>query len=126
MAVSGTFCGGSDFYGDTGINLHTAHVRYLRNAPNQFTCTACHIAVPHGWKNKALLVNLRDVGPEVGLPPGTEIPDDQTPYTNGPYYLRAVNYIYNFSASGQWEANDCGSADRRGFVGMLMVCNNLP
>ena len=28
-------------------------------------CSWCHVAVPHGWKNKALLVNLNDVGPEV-------------------------------------------------------------
>ena len=29
-------------------------------------CTRCHIAVPHGWKNKAFLVNKRCVGTEGG------------------------------------------------------------
>ncbi|MCF6230792.1 MAG: hypothetical protein L3J62_08390, partial [Gammaproteobacteria bacterium] len=112
---------------NTGVNLHTAHAMFY-NIPGypSFRCTACHVAVPHGWKNKALLVNLNDVGPEAGLPPGTEILDAQLPYSNEPYYLNAVNYIYNFKPSGQWDVNDCGSANAAGQSAMLSVCNTLP
>ena len=41
------------------VPLRTRSARTLK-------CNWCHVAVPHGWKNKALLVNLNDVGPEAG------------------------------------------------------------
>ena len=41
-------------------NLHSHHVSKI----GRIRCNWCHTAVPHGWKNKALLVNLNDVGPE--------------------------------------------------------------
>lgn len=77
---------------------------------NQFRCTYCHVAVPHGWKNKALLVNLNDVGPEVGLASGTQVRNNTTTlYTKAPYYLNAALKIKNFKKSGQWVEGDCGS-----------------
>ena len=96
---------------ETVTNLHTAHAKAYDlgqgtlGAP--FRCTACHVAVPHGWKNKALLVNLKDVGPEAGLPSGSVIPQAELPYNNAPYYLNAVNYIYNFKPSGQIGRASC-------------------
>jgi hypothetical protein len=73
------------------------------------------VAVPHGWKNKAFLVNLNDVGPEGGLPPGTQVRNNTTAgYTNGPYYLNAMLKIRTFRPSGQWTETSCGSAGAPG------------
>jgi hypothetical protein len=52
--------GGTGFRGGGQTNLHAFHVDKI----SRLRCTWCHVAVPHGWKNKALLVNLNDVGPE--------------------------------------------------------------
>ncbi|MCC0006855.1 MAG: hypothetical protein H6876_01855 [Hyphomicrobiaceae bacterium] len=87
-------------------NLHAFHADKI----GRMQCTWCHVAVPHGWKNKALLVNLNDVGPEGGLPPGTQVRNNTTaPYTNGPYYLGAVLKVVTFAPSGDWDDNNCGS-----------------
>ena len=107
-------------------NLHAFHADQL-DRPLQ--CTWCHVAVPHGWKNKGLLVNLNDVGREGGLPPGTEVRkgDDGPPYTNGPYYLGAVLKVLNFAQSGNWEADNCGSVSgEQGTDWMEQACANLP
>ena len=73
-------------------------------------CNWCHVAVPHGWKNKALLVNLNDVGPEVGLAPSTQVRNNTTAvYNQEPYYMNAVNKIRTFASSGNWSDSDCGS-----------------
>ena len=67
-------------------------------------CSWCHTAVPHGWKNKALLVNLNDVGPEGGQAAGTQVRNNTSAYYNQqPYYLNAVLKIRNFRPSGQWQ-----------------------
>ncbi|MEQ1837719.1 MAG: hypothetical protein ABL858_05195 [Candidatus Nitrotoga sp.] len=50
----------SGFAGDMGQNLHVFHAEKI----GAMRCTWCHVAVPHGWKNKVLLANLNDVGPE--------------------------------------------------------------
>jgi hypothetical protein len=100
----------SGFGGPRNENLHHEHAKRILR-PN-LRCTWCHVAVPHGWKNKALLVNLNDVGPEAGEPPGTEIAINGSAdsYTQGPYYLNAKLKILNFAQSGTWEDTDCGSA----------------
>ncbi|MCF6219461.1 MAG: hypothetical protein L3J62_11265 [Gammaproteobacteria bacterium] len=95
-------------------NLHTAHARRL----GRMECTWCHVSVPHGWKNKALLVNLNDVGPEAGLPAGTSV---STPYTNGPYYNQSMLKVTNFAVSGSWVSSDCTSR-----MWMMMSCGNPP
>ena len=78
-------------------------------------CSWCHVSVPHGWKNKAFLVNLNDVGPEAGLPAGTQVRNNTTAgYTNGPYYNNALLKIVNFRSSGTWREVDCGSAGSPG------------
>jgi hypothetical protein len=78
-------------------------------------CTWCHVAVPHGWKNKAFLVNLNDVGPEGGQPAGTQVRNNTTaPYNNGPYYVNAMLKIRTFRPSGQWTDTNCGSAGAPG------------
>ncbi len=75
-------------------------------------CTWCHAAVPHGWKNKALLVNLNDVGAEAGLPANTEIAIGSSGdvYNKEPYYFNAKLKVITFARSGNWEDANCGSA----------------
>ena len=85
----------------------------------------CHVAVPHGWKNKAFLVNLNDVGPEAGLAAGTQITTingDNDFYDQGPYYRNAKLMIQNFQTSGNWSSNDCGETGSRGREWMRDVC----
>lgn len=119
----------SGFSGIDGENWHLLHLDRM----GRVKCNWCHVAVPHGWKNKGLLVNLNDVGLEANLAPGTEInlpvsPTGVTqPYINGPYYNGAVNKIVNFAVSGQWQTADCGSsAGQVGLQWMQSSCNNLP
>jgi len=92
--------------GDT--NLHAFHAKRVGQP---LKCNWCHVAVPHGWKNKAFLVNLNDVGPEAGLPPGTEvsITGNGSYYNQGPYYMDAKLKIRTFATSGNWQEGNCGS-----------------
>ncbi|MBL0088449.1 MAG: hypothetical protein IPP87_09090 [Ideonella sp.] len=99
------------FYNSSKGNLHAFHTDKLQ----KLRCSWCHVAVPHGWKNKALLVNLNDVGAEVGLLPGTQVKNNTSaPYTNPPYYLNAVLKIRTFATSGNWSDTNCGSAGAPG------------
>ena len=101
--------GGSNtgFYGGGKGNLHAYHTDKME----RMRCMWCHVAVPHGYKNKALLVNLNDVGPEGGQSANYEIDADTAsyPYYYGPYYNGAVNKIINFKQSRNWADSDCGS-----------------
>ena len=58
--VGGVSAQTSGFYNSSQGNLHAFHTDKIQ----KMRCSWCHVAVPHGWKNKALLVNLNDVGPE--------------------------------------------------------------
>lgn len=108
-------------------NLHVFHA----NIVTAFRCNLCHVAVPHGWKNKAFLVNLNDVGPEGGFGgTGNEVRFTTAGYYNAPYYNRAALKVVSFAASGTWVPNDCGSAS--GPVGVNWMtsvtqgCANVP
>ncbi len=57
--TSATFTSGFANPSDTVLNVHGV------GQHSAFRCGWCHAAVPHGWKNKSLLINLNDVGPEV-------------------------------------------------------------
>ena len=104
-AQTGFFLGGEPA-GPTRIDGHTLHF----NKIGKMRCNWCHVAVPHGWKNKGLLVNLNDVGPEAGQAAGTEVRNHTTTaYNAAPYYLNAVLKVITFAQSGQWKASDCGS-----------------
>ncbi len=124
----GGSCGAAGTYKDSGFsnknlaisnnnNLHIFH----NNRIGRIRCNWCHVAVPHGWKNKALLVNLNDVGPEVGLPAGTSVPANGNGYNNGPYYMNSVLPITSFAQSGQWTVADCAGRNW-----MWGTCNNPP
>jgi len=93
---------------EDGHSFHADKIGYMR-------CNWCHVAVPHGWKNKAFLVNLNDVGPEAGKAAGTQVRNNTTAlYNQEPYYMNAALKIRNFRKSGQWTASDCGSAGAPG------------
>jgi len=109
-------------------NLHAFHAKRI---DTNLRCTWCHAAVPHGWKNKALLVNLNDVGPEAGFAPGTEVPIQahNQSFSQAPYYLNAKLKVRTFAPSGGWEASNCGSASGNPDVGrdwMDQVCRPNP
>jgi predicted CXXCH cytochrome family protein len=105
--------------GDNRDQLHWYHWnKILSHDPGRtLKCNWCHAAVPHGWKNKALLVNLNDVGPEALQPSGNrEFRIPTTPsgqvalaYTQEPYYLNAKLKVRNFATSGNWTDTNCGS-----------------
>jgi hypothetical protein len=101
----------SGFGGERDSNLHAYHADKI----GRLRCTWCHVAVPHGWKNKAFLVNLNDVGAEAGLPAGTQVRNNTTAaYTAAPYYLNALLKVRTFATSGNWQQNNCGSAGAPG------------
>jgi hypothetical protein len=92
-------------------NLHNYHSEKI----GRLRCTWCHVAVPHGWKNRSFLVNLNDVGPEGGLAAGTQVRNGTSAvYNNPPYYLRAVLKIRTFGTPGGWLESNCGSAGAPG------------
>ena len=119
-ARTGFFLGGEPA-GPTKIDGHTLHYNKISARTDggpAMRCDWCHVAVPHGWKNKGLLVNLNDVGPEAGYADGTQLRNSTTTAVNlAPYYLNAVLKIKTFAASGQWKAADCGSAGTAGAPG---------
>ncbi len=95
------------------VNLHVGH----RATIGSMRCGWCHVAVPHGWQNKALLVDyMLDVVPGTT----TKIKDTAaTPCvanqaggcTAGPYFLGAQlggGGAVNWKTSGNWTAADCG------------------
>lgn len=102
------------FYNSSRGNLHNYHVDKI----GKLNCTWCHVAVPHGWKNKALLVNLNDVGEEAGFGAGTSkevaISSNGTYYKKEPYYLYAKLKVASFAASGSWSDGNCGSRGKSG------------
>ena len=124
------FASGFGGTGGVNVNLHHEHAKRVGGGVN-LKCNWCHVAVPHGWKNKAFLVNLNDVGPEAGEPPGTEIPIDNNgdTYNQGPYYMNAKLKVINWRESGTWRVQDCGSASGNPSSGqdwMKDVCDPPP
>jgi hypothetical protein len=120
----------SGFGGPVNVNLHHEHAKRVGGGTN-LKCNWCHVAVPHGWKNKAFLVNLNDVGPEAGLPAGTEVPinGNNATYNVGPYYMNAKLKVVTWRASGTWRPQDCGSASGSPSTGqdwMKDVCDPPP
>ena len=131
--------------GCMGATLNNLHI-YHHAVVNTFRCNLCHVAIPHGWKNKVFLVNLNDVGPEGGQVPGTQMriggggagmaggAGGAPAITIDPYYNRAALKVVNFALSGQWVPANCGSSGppgngATGVNWMFMsseACNNLP
>ena len=109
-------------------NMHTAHAMRI----GQLKCNWCHVAVPHGYMNKALLHNVNDVGAEAGQTPCTTFvygpawggPDfvrSRPPKNFPPYYYNALAPVVSFASSGNWTPANC-----RGRGYMLEACLNPP
>jgi hypothetical protein len=103
---AGGAAGNTGFSGSQG-NLHQFH----ENKIGRIRCNWCHVAVPHGWKNKALLVNLNDVGAEAGQAGNIEWRENAPAqaYNQEPYYLNAKLKVRTFATSGTWTDTNCGS-----------------
>jgi len=136
------FCcrGGRD---DGNDQLHWYHWnKILSHDPGRtLKCNWCHAAVPHGWKNKALLINLNDVGEEAGFASGNrefKMDSSSQSYNQQPYYLNAKVKVRNFATSGNWSDTNCGSngsavtfgtnnnSTKSGRDWMKDVCSNPP
>lgn len=103
--------GSSGFGGSKDANLHSYHADKI----GTLLCTWCHVAVPHGWKNKAFLVNLNRVGDENGVSAAVQVRNNTTArYYNGPYYNGAVLKVRTFATSGNWSDSNCGSTGAPG------------
>lgn len=149
IAASGTGAIGTLLSGFSGLglpNLHQSHAYFTTqggtvNAPSwpisangTYRCTMCHTGTAHGWKNKAFLTNLKDLGPEIlaiggeipsivgasGIPAGAAVPKGTSApatvkvatggYSNGPYYRGSMLSINGFAAPGNWKKTDCGTS----------------
>jgi hypothetical protein len=158
IAISGVVTVGtlsSGFSGTDSLlqpvsNLHQSHAYFTTqggtaNAPSwpasangTYRCTMCHTGTAHGWKNKAFLTNLNDLGPEIlalggetppsivgasgvpaalvagdPVPKGTVAPSTSVTnggYSNGPYYRGSMLSITAFKAPGTWIKSDCGTS----------------
>ena len=102
-------------FGSGTDNYHALHADRI----GRVRCSWCHIAVPHGWKNKAFLVNLNDVGPEAGQTGNAEwrMSASNQYYNQEPYYLNAKLKVRTFARSGSWSDTNCGSRNVGPFLG---------
>jgi hypothetical protein len=120
---SGGICGRchnpTDNSGFDGADSEASHGW---SAKSSRYCMACHIAVPHGWKNKAFLVNLACVGPEGGKPDGCTSVGSTSTETIAPYYNQALLRINTWQASGQWTETSCGVSGNNGKDWMSSAC----
>ena len=130
--------GSTGFFSSDKGNLHAFHTDKV----GKMRCNWCHVAVPHGWKNKALLVNLNDVGEEAGQPAGGNrewrMNASGQAFNQEPYYLNAKLKVRNFATSGNWTDTNCGSNNSATAFGtngnstnngkdwMGSVCSNPP
>lgn len=132
---AGNVAGAQSGFGNSTVDTNQ-HAYHALKMGRNLQCMWCHTAVPHGWKNKGLLVNLNDVGPEAGLAPNTEVPigSQAQIYTKGPYYANAKNKVITFATSGNWQASNCGSSgstaggnnNQTGKLWMQQVCLTPP
>lgn len=129
---------GFDSLGQPINNLHQRHAYYTTqggtlfplwpvSANGTYRCTMCHTGTAHGWKNKAFLANINDLGPEITaiggeiapgnilLSAGQPVPKDTVApastfpngYSNGPYYRETFLGVNSFAPSGGWVRGNC-------------------
>lgn len=104
--------GRSGFSGSKSTNLHAFHLGKSAwdERDVRIRCNYCHIAVPHGWKHKALLADTRTVGVEVGFASEAVANgsfSNGSSYTKGPYYMNSKLRVTTWKRAGNWEAADC-------------------
>ncbi len=109
-------------------NMHISHAMRI----GELKCNWCHVAVPHGYMNKALLHNVNDVGEEAGQPGCTTFVygpawggpvgvQARPPKNFPPYYYNALAPVVSFAVSGAWTPANC-----RGAAYMLEACVTPP
>jgi hypothetical protein len=111
----------SGFSNGNWNNLHAIHEILISQA--RLRCTWCHTAIPHGWRNKALLVDISS-DPEAASCAGN------APCNAPPYYQQA--YLggagpVNWRVSGEWLAEDCNNVTGSGCTNsgwMIATCQN--
>ena len=95
-------------------NNDAAHSKSDHSGSNS-RCMFCHIAVPHGWKNKAFRANLNCLGPEVGKAAGCTNAFGQSNLEvtkqlwAAPYYNGAMLRVASWKSSNAWTQESCGS-----------------
>ena len=124
------------FNGDRG-NLHAFHTDKIE----RIRCNWCHVAVPHGWKNKALLVNLNDVGPEAGragneewrmnasapgLQPGALLPERQAEGAQLRHQRQLGRHQLRLEQLGRRPSAPTATTRTNGKDWMRDVCSNPP
>ncbi|OWW20815.1 hypothetical protein AYR66_16410 [Noviherbaspirillum denitrificans] len=72
-------------------------------------CMNCHVAVPHGWKNKAFLVNMLCVGTEGGATNNCTSFSGYGAVRRPPYYNDARLRVSTWARSGSWGETNCGN-----------------
>ena len=82
-------------------NLHLGHRGKIGA---DLRCSWCHAAVPHGWKNKALLVDITTDSVCAGVEPCNDAPYFQNAMLGG-------GGVVNWKPSGYWQDTDCGGAN---------------
>ncbi len=104
LGAAGMGAGACNMNAGSETNLHIGHKQLV----GELRCSWCHTAVPHGWKNKALLVN-------VGLDAGTTLtPVQQAPYYQNAYLGGNATTGIIFATSGNWVDTDCGGGGAGG------------
>ncbi|VAW49340.1 hypothetical protein MNBD_GAMMA04-1977, partial [hydrothermal vent metagenome] len=92
-----------------GTNLHVIHDHLISGVG--LRCTWCHVAIPHGWRNKALLANVN--GDPEAVSCGGNVPCGTDTDSAGPYFQKA--YLggntggVTWKASGDWRSQNCNS-----------------
>lgn len=133
MAAGGDKDGDDDGDRGTGFtdgddNLHVWHASKF--ALGNWRCTMCHIAIPHGWKNKNFIADNQDnpsnsdqegLGPEAGginqNAGSSTFKGTERTYYNPPYYLHSLRLEWEIVRSRRWGKEPCGGED-----GMEDVC----
>ncbi|BAL22726.1 hypothetical protein AZKH_0380 [Azoarcus sp. KH32C] len=122
---SNGICGRCHNPGDnSGFDGSSSEASHAFDGKTVRPCMYCHIAVPHGWKNKAFLVNLSCVGPEGGQAAGCTAVGSTTysKETIAPYYNQAVLRVNVWQASGNWTEGSCGAPSYNGKDWMSSAC----
>lgn len=76
---------------------------------SKMRCMNCHVAVPHGWKNKAFLVNGSCVGTEGAEAGNCNSISGYGTIRRPPYYNDARLRVSTWARSGEWGESNCGS-----------------
>ncbi|MCF6346003.1 MAG: hypothetical protein L3J00_05985, partial [Thiomicrorhabdus sp.] len=119
----------SGFSNSGWTNLHWVHSYLISGGNgNRLRCTWCHVAIPHGWRNKAFLVDISS-DPESTCVDGPDIDSFiDTPCDSPPYiqkaYLGGAGPV-NWRVSGEWQARDCNSTTGSGCSGWMATDSNF-